>query len=338
MTVTGTPVEPASAPLSAPRPRRRWWLAIRVSLSVGLVAALMVWADLGQLWRVLGGVSVAGLAALLAMFSAERVVAAYRWHLLLRAQGGEMGFAITFKATLLGGFLGGFLPGIVGHEAVRMLAMARATGRAAVAVSSVIFDRLIGTLALLAMVIVALAFVGPGQVARSVDALAYGGAAATLLILAAMMHGRGRTWIADRARARPGSRLIRELEAFADAGHALAGRAGVLAQVAAWAVIFQALRVGIAPVAAWALGIDVPLVYCLIYVPIIILLMMLPVSIAGLGVREVGFVYFFGATLMSHEQALAIGLLIAVLTLLFQMPGAVVCITGVGTARPASPG
>ena len=54
----------------------------------------------------------------------------------------------------------------------------------------------------------------------------------------------------------------------------------------------------------------------------VILITLLPISIAGLGVRELGFVYLFGQAGMPAEVALPLSLMLRLLYMLLATPGA----------------
>lgn len=324
-------------PAPPPGPDDRWalrrhaWLALRLLVSAGLLAALLSQIDLGQVLGVASAASPALLALVLAMFFAERCLGAYRWHLLIRTQHDDVTFATTLRATFLGGFVGTFLPGSVGVEAVRVVAMARAASDLAMAASSVLFDRILGSLALVGIVLVALALT-PQPVPAAVGVAAWSALAVIIVVSTALLLPAVRDRLA-RCVPQRFARLRHELRRFGDAISKLVRRPVTLMQVSALSVLFQLLRVGIAPVVALALGLDVPVTLFLIYVPIIMFLMMLPVSIGGLGVREAAFVYFFGVAYISPEQAFTLSLVIGAFTLVTQLPGAVVCITGVRPRR-----
>ena len=126
---------------------------------------------------------------------------------------------------------------------------------------------------------------------------------------------------------------------FAVALRRLRRRPGALTQAAALAVAFQVVRVGAAPVAAAALALEAPWALLLLYMPIVLFLMMLPISLGGLGVREAALVYFLASGgHMAAESALALGLLLGLAALVVQSPGAVVCLTGLGTRARKRPG
>ncbi len=72
---------------------------------------------------------------------------------------------------------------------------------------------------------------------------------------------------------------------------------------------FKALGIGATYLIALSLGSTTPLVNFFMFLPIIWLISMLPVSINGIGLREGAFVYLFTSIGMSTEMALAISTL-----------------------------
>jgi hypothetical protein len=89
------------------------------------------------------------------------------------------------------------------------------------------------------------------------------------------------------------------------------------------AVAFQVLRILQVVVGAWALGIDLPLEYYFVIMPVIILLTLLPISIAaGLGVREAAFVHLFGLVGMAGDAAFSLSLFVYVISFAAGLPGA----------------
>lgn len=71
-----------------------------------------------------------------------------------------------------------------------------------------------------------------------------------------------------------------------------------------------------------AIGVDIGLTAMLIYSPLVFLLMLLPVSIAGLGVREGSFYLFLTPYGVSVDAIVAAGAIFHVLGILMGLPGA----------------
>ena len=65
----------------------------------------------------------------------------------------------------------------------------------------------------------------------------------------------------------------------------------------------------------WAIGLDIPLSYYFVFVPIVNILGLLPISFSGLGVREAGYIFFLAPLGIEGPSALALGLLSSALVL-----------------------
>jgi hypothetical protein len=86
---------------------------------------------------------------------------------------------------------------------------------------------------------------------------------------------------------------------------------------------FQILRILQVVVGAWALGIDTPVLCFFAIMPTIILLTLLPISVAaGLGVREAAFVHLFGLVGMAGDAAFSLSLFVYVISFSAGLPGA----------------
>jgi uncharacterized membrane protein YbhN (UPF0104 family) len=70
-----------------------------------------------------------------------------------------------------------------------------------------------------------------------------------------------------------------------------------------------------------ALGIDIPVNYYFVIVPITNLFVSLPISIGGWGVSEAGYGYFFGLVSMTLTQAVALSLVFRLSFTLWTLPG-----------------
>jgi uncharacterized membrane protein YbhN (UPF0104 family) len=75
-------------------------------------------------------------------------------------------------------------------------------------------------------------------------------------------------------------------------------------------VIFNVLLIAANVLIGLGLGADVGLAYYLVFVPLTSLVLILPISFAGLGVREGTYVYLFGQVGLAREVALSLSLLV----------------------------
>ena len=83
-------------------------------------------------------------------------------------------------------------------------------------------------------------------------------------------------------------------------------------------------------VAVWiialSIGIRIPMFYFLIFVPVVTLISMIPVSLNGMGLREYSFMNLFGAIGVAGESCIALGLLFSFMVILSSLPGGLVYI------------
>jgi hypothetical protein len=96
---------------------------------------------------------------------------------------------------------------------------------------------------------------------------------------------------------------------------------GELANVLAGSVVVQILRVLQAWCLGRALGIDASMVIYFAFVPLILLVMLLPVSINGIGTSQAAFVWFFGRAGVPGADAFALSVLFLALGVIGNLPG-----------------
>jgi uncharacterized membrane protein YbhN (UPF0104 family) len=77
-----------------------------------------------------------------------------------------------------------------------------------------------------------------------------------------------------------------------------------------------------------SLGVDLPFGSWVVIVPPVTLIQLVPVSLAGWGVRELGFVVVLAGFGIPTEAALAASLLVGLCTLAVGLPGGLLWLTG----------
>jgi len=86
--------------------------------------------------------------------------------------------------------------------------------------------------------------------------------------------------------------------------------ATIIGRALAVSFLFNVLLIATNVLIAWALHANISLWYFVLFVPIISSLLMLPVSLSGLGVREGAYVYLFAQAGVLTSQALSMSLLV----------------------------
>ena len=294
----------------------------RVLVSAGLLALAVVFVDFGRLGRLLGGADAGFLALIVALATADRLLMACKWWLLIRGREAAVGLWAAIRAYYLASFAGYFLPMTVGADAVRIAALA-GEGRTAGLVASVVLERLVGALAqvvLAAISLGALIALGLGAqigvVQRWLLGVAVVAAFVTFPFSFPVAAGIAR-------RLPPGKGWRGGLRALAES-YASYGSAGGLVLVFFGLTLFEGgFPVAIHYAAGRALGLDPGWMLYVATVPLVYLVARLPVSLGGLGVLELSFVSLTGLLGLGWTEAFGIAFLSTALYLLALTPGAV---------------
>lgn len=250
----------------------RLGLALRLAVSAALVAWILrktPFQTVGAAFRA-ADLRFVLLALTLNLF--DTFASVRRWRLLIRAQGGEAPFSGLVRAYFIGIFFNNLLPSTIGGDTVRVLHTARTGVGRAKAVAILFVDRFLGLLAL--MLFAVLSVLTSGRLAARVPSLyawVIGGAVALGLTAAFLFL----------TRVGPARRLD--------------FRGGVLAQGFGWSLLLQTSVVLGGWCLARALHVPIPLPYFFLIVPLALFVMMLPVSINAIGVRENVWAFFFAA-------------------------------------------
>ena len=106
-----------------------------------------------------------------------------------------------------------------------------------------------------------------------------------------------------------------------DGIHGYRDHAGTLLLVAVVTVGLQLMRIGAIYAGGRAVGIHLSLLPYVVLGPLLFLVMLVPFTVNGLGVREAFFVSFLGRLNVLPDPAFACGFLFFVMTLALALPG-----------------
>lgn len=289
--------------------RQALLLLAKIVFAGGILWWLLGRIDVSELWRQLASAKPLYFVGVIGIGIIAVLVAAWRWRQLLGIFGITASLGSLFCIVWIGQFFLMFLPGPVGDDAARMIYISRtAPGRAGEACLSVMLDRVIGLGSVLALCF----FVAPWQwdVLRSgIQTFWLAGGVFLagfcffitgglfLLLARPLPVGDGIFALLPTGRIR--TELIR-------IWNLAAGSKKVVGWVFAAAIVIQVLNCAAFWLAGRAVGLEIPLFVWVSFVPVILAANVLPVTIAGLGVREYFLVLFLGvAGKVGEEQALA---------------------------------
>ncbi len=319
--------------------RRHRRVIVRVLVSTVLIVALLVFVDVREVFGMLLAASPALLVVLIALHTADRVLMAVKWWLLLEAENLGVSLAEAIRAYYISSFAGLFLPMTVGADIVRTVTM-RHAGQTAKIIATIAVERGIGALAQFALVglsllvIVQLGLAGP----EAMDMTRLGALIAVILLLLAICLPLSFTIAQRVANAWKGAGgLLDKLAELAAAYAGYSRHRGTLWTFLGLTVLEGFLPVTIHYYAAMALGLDVPYYVFVALVPISFLIARLPISLGGIGVQEGSFVAMALMLGFERDRAFAIVFLSQITLVVALIPGAVAYLTASEPAGPVGP-
>jgi uncharacterized membrane protein YbhN (UPF0104 family) len=310
---------------------RRWLpVALKLTVTVALVAVVLVRVDLGGVATALGGLSAAAIGLGIALTFASVAVSAWRWHRVLVYLGERVPPWALAGDTLVGTTYNLLLPTSIGGDVARAIRCGRRVQEPGHAWASVGFERLLGLLSLALVSAVGLGF-GVGGVRPTVLFAAVGMAVAlvvavvfapTPLRLAARLASGGSTPVAGT------------LERVASAWSGALSRPAPRLETFLWSVAYQLVALTILVPVAWDW--PVPNLAYAIYlgVPIALVAATLPISLGGHGLRESLFVVVLVPFGFAPPLALALSLVWLASNLLVGLAGLVVLLGSSPASAP----
>lgn len=290
----------------------------------------MLWkSDPAEVGRALCRAHLGPILAACALVLVDRALMAYRWLVLIRpfATAAGPSFRAVMRIFFVSTFVGTFLPASVGGDAVRAYALAREQVPGPAALASVLMDRMLGVLSILIMAVGGLVLVR--ALASNAGVLLALAVTAGLCLATgiAVFSSAARGWFAQLARWLPGVRLRSIADRLLDAVGAYASRQGDLANVLVGSIGVQVLRVVQAYLLGIAVGITQPVTLYFALIPVILLVMLLPVSINGIGVSQAAFVWFFAQAGVPNNLAFSLSVLFVALGIVGNLPGGFLYLT-----------
>jgi uncharacterized protein (TIRG00374 family) len=303
-------------PPTPPHAIRRSILLAKFALS-GLLLALLFWrVDRAAFLRSIQTLPISLFLGCVALFALSYVVSTLRWRGLLQAEGIRLPFWRLLLVYFEGSFFNLFLPTLIGGDIVRGYFIYKMTRGNDAAIASLLVDRLSGfaTLMVIAVGSLAVAY-------RTLDdplaaALILGPTVLFAGLMLVMLNDRLRDFASGLLRVAGLARFQAKLLGLVDALHRYRCHHRALGQALLWSTLLQVLIIVTYYLIGVGLDVGVPLGYFFVLVPLVTVVSMLPISVAGLGVREAAVVYFFAKLGVDAGAALGMSLVWFSLTLI----------------------
>ncbi len=291
---------------------------LRVAATVFILTLIMRSINAAQVWQVLKKTRLDYLAAALLLQFGSTAVSAYRWQLIMQNLHFGQNSAFYWRSYFKGMFFNQGLPTSIGGDAVRMLDIASLGFRKRDALYGVMVDRIIGLGALMSLTLLAYLLspdLLPKQVHRPILLIISLGAVGFFGIFFIKYF----TWLSRFPKLAIISIIAERLHQALSSQRVLLVMASLLIPIFALLGFFAT---------GWALGLRYNLMTYFAIVPPALVLTVIPISVAGWGVREGALVGLFSLIGADKTAVLMMSLLYGITLIIVSLPGLITYLKG----------
>jgi uncharacterized protein (TIRG00374 family) len=295
-------------------------LLLKICISAVCIAYLLYKFDIAAVTDTLLRANPVLLSAAIVCLLVLAIVQTARWLLIARAlQIKDVSPGIALQSILIGMFFNQTLPSSMGGDAVRVWRLRNAQARLSTIVNSVVIERICAVIAMVAIsamsLPVLLSYLAPERLILGLVALDI----AIVSVIAALLF-LDKLPLPDRLRRHRANDLLARLAT--DLRGALGTRSGTYA--CALSLFIHIAVSTIFWILSKAIGAEIQLLLCVAFIPVVMLVTTLPISIAGWGVREGAAVTIFGLVGVPAVQSVAASILFGLAVAVAAIPGGAV--------------
>lgn len=244
-----------------------------------------------------------------------------RLRILIQAQDTKIGFWQVFEFNLTSTFFGIFLPTVVGGDVVKMALLGSYSGKKAVSVGTITMDRVIGVYALVVVAFISGIF---GKNLLNADILRYTIDAFSIVFIFILILNIkslwGHVW---KFLAKILGNKIDPLKTFVGTLQSYKMTEPPFIKAFVWSLFFYMSIITANYLIALSLGLNVNFLVFFVFVPLLSLAGMIPISLSGLGVREAISVVFFSTMGIGSNYAALLSFLPFLIKACFGLVGGV---------------
>lgn len=300
--------------------RHQWGVLIRMVVTLVILGLIFRSIHINSVLQVMRQASLPllGLAVGFQLFST--LLAGFRWYLVMHKLGFGQAAPFYIKSYFKGSFFNQGLPTSIGGDAIRVLDVAATGFRKRDAFRGVFIDRILGLVGLLLLNLLANALqpdLLPHDLFLILNLIVLGGVAG-FIVLIFVHHLR---WLNQW-------RLTRYLLGISSQLHTIMhgiNNSAVQMTLSVLIHLFSMINIFLI---GRSVGLDYDLVTFTVIVPPVILLTLIPISLAGWGVREGAMIGLFTLLGADKSVVLSMSILYGIILVIASLPGLVVYLSG----------
>lgn len=304
----------------------RVFTIIKIAVSLALFYLIFRNVDFRSFGEVMQSARLGILALAYMVLWAGHLICVIRWRMLLRPLMPVHSLKSLLGIYCIGLFFNLTFPTVVGGDVVKIFYVGKRSNSYSQSFAATFLDRDAGMLAMMIIACAGILFHPVTVPGIAVEIIVWAASAAFVLGNICLFTPKFRRTTTRLLRRLRMVKIADKLDRVSGVLHIIGSRKSLLAVSLLISFINQFLAISVVWITALALHLDTPFSYFMIFVPVITLISMIPVSLNGMGLREYAFLSLFSAAGVPAESCIALGLLSSILIILSSLPGGIIYI------------
>ncbi|MBU1999210.1 MAG: lysylphosphatidylglycerol synthase transmembrane domain-containing protein [Candidatus Omnitrophota bacterium] len=307
--------------------------ALRVCISLVLIYFLFRQVDTKSLYGILKSTDIYLLGLAFLVFSGMFILCFARWWMLLKTVAMQIPLARAIVSFSGGIFFNLFLPSTIGGDFIRSVDLSVYTKKPGEVLATVFLDRLSGYVGLVIVVLVSI-FFGHKLIQDNFIFVSIGIISSVLIIILVVIFNQYIYSHLNRFLSRPGPGKLKDvIRILHEEVHAFRNKKRIIVLNLFTSLLIQGISPIVYYIVALSFGIKTNIIYFFIFLPIVSSVTMLPISLGGLGVRDLLIIFLLGKIGISKDLAFALSLVNFVFLVIYSSAGGLIYVLGVHNRR-----
>ena len=273
-------------------------IVFKLASSVALLLWVIRKTEISEVIRAIKGANIYFLVGALIIYCGSYYLRTYRWQILLKIKGIKASNIYLYQSYIVGIFFSNFLPSIIGGDAVRVYDVWRLEPSKSISISTVLVDRILGLLVLIAFAGGVL-LLAPQVSSVLKPSYSYLWLLLGILIVAVIIQKkfsplRKLSYVLNKIELPWWQKIQKKTNNILEAFISFSNHKFSLIKALAWSILVQISVITHYYLIAKALNFPTSFATFFFVVPVATLIMMLPISINAVGLRENTFVFLLG--------------------------------------------
>jgi len=273
----------------------RWWIVIKIIFSALLVIFFVKVSDWEKIKVIFSNVNILILLLIVFLVVVRNAISSWRFQVLCEHHQ-PVSFLEINKHYFMASTFNLFMPTSIGGDALRVMLLERENIKKEIGLLLILTERFIGFFSFVLIALIGLLFIPFNtEITYMVVAINVIFLISSIILFSINI---------------PQFKRFPIIEKLKTAFNMLRAEKETLIKVIFISLLFQLLSIYMRYLLAVAFGLEIGLVYFMVFIPLINLVTLLPISLGGVGLRESAFVYFFSQVggVLDNEAALVLSI------------------------------